>query len=241
MKEESAKTSLWVMNELKATINRVSAGYPGPEKQRILQWLQRRIGATISSGIRTVSSHPEVASLEGNQIKALKPGYTDITSYLTTGGKEYASTRSRVYVTDEAPVFTGKRMVQRYFYCRSKQRAFSCRFLFRIRMQTLHLTARRVHWMTRMRRRSTYYKLLTQKEWDFALIENPEKQMQRTQKVIWKKHFRRKQKQISRKNLYRMHGRLIETQIRPLNILMKQSIQTKYLSVGQCTGKYHRV
>ena len=86
MKEESAKTSLWVMNELKATISlEVSAGYLQTGKTTNFAVVAKDAsGAAISSGIRTVSSHPEVASLEGNQIKALKPGYTDITSYLTT-------------------------------------------------------------------------------------------------------------------------------------------------------------
>lgn len=176
MKEESAKTSLWVMNELKATISlEVSAGYLQTGKTTNFAVVAKDAsGAAISSGIRTVSSHPEVASLEGNQIKALKPGYTDITSYLTTGGKEYTSNTIRVYVTDEAPVFTGKEWYKDISTAEVNREPSHADFVPYQDADTA-FNSEKSALDDQNETASTYYKLLTQKEWDFALIENPEK------------------------------------------------------------------
>ena len=174
--KEKCKTSLWVMNELKATISlEVSAGYLQTGKTTNFAVVAKDAsGAAISSGIRTVSSHPEVASLEGNQIKALKPGYTDITSYLTTGGKEYTSNTIRVYVTDEAPVFTGKEWYKDISTAEVNREPSHADFVPYQDADTA-FNSEKSALDDQNETASTYYKLLTQKEWDFALIENPEK------------------------------------------------------------------
>lgn len=115
-----------------------------------------------------------MASLEGNQIKALKPGYTDITSYLTTGGKEYTSNTIRVYVTDEAPVFTGKEWYKDISTAEVNREPSHADFVPYQDADTA-FNSEKSALDDQNETASTYYKLLTQKEWDFALIENPEK------------------------------------------------------------------
>ena len=176
MKEESAKTSLWIINELKASISlEVSASYLQTGKTTNFAAIAKDAsGAVISSGIRTVSSNPEVASLEGNQIKGLKAGHADITSYLTAGGKEYTSNTIRVYVTDEAPVFTGKEWYKDISTAEVNREPSHADFVPYQDADTA-FNSEKSALDDQNETASTYYKLLTQKEWDFALVENPEK------------------------------------------------------------------
>lgn len=176
LKEASAKTSLWIMNELKAVITlEVSAGYlQTGNTEDFKVTATDASGVAISSGIRTESSDPEVISVEGNKLRALKEGNADITSYLMTGGKEYKSNTVRVTVTKEAPIFTGKEWYKDISVAEVNREPSHADFVPYQDADTA-FNAEKSSLDKQDEKASSYYKLLTQKDWDFALVENPEK------------------------------------------------------------------
>ena len=176
MKEESAETSLWIMNELEATISlELSASYVQTGKTvQVTAVAKDAAGEAITRGIRLASSDESVAKIEGTTLTGLKAGYSDITAYLTVSGKEYVSNTIRINVSDEAPAFTGREWFKDIAVAEVNREPSHADFIPYQDAQTAFDSEKSA--LDEVgEEKSAYYQLLSQKEWDFALVENPEK------------------------------------------------------------------
>lgn len=176
MKEASAETSLWIMNELEASIYlEVSANYVQVGQEISLNPVAKdAAGAPIQTGIRIEGSNDDVARIEGNTLIGLREGSADITAYLTISGKEYVSNTVRVNVTEEAPLFTGREWYKDISTAEVNREPSHADFIPYQDAQTA-FDSEKSALDEKDETASSYYQLLTQKEWDFALVENPEK------------------------------------------------------------------
>lgn len=176
MKEENAETALWIMNELEATISlELSASYVQTGKTvQVNAVAKDAAGEAIASGIRIASSDESVAVVEGNVLTGLRAGHSDITAYLTVAGKEYVSNTIRINVMDEAPVFTGREWYKDITVAEVNREPSHADFVPYQDAQTA-FDSEKSALDEAGEEQSSYYRLLTQKEWDFALVENPEK------------------------------------------------------------------
>lgn len=176
MKEESAETSLWVMNELEASISlEVSANFVQVGGTALVNPVAKdAAGAAIQAGIRVESSDESVAKIEGNTLTGLKEGVADITAYLTVSGKEYVSNSIRVKVTEEAPIFTGREWYKDISTAEINREPSHADFIPYQDAQTA-FDSEKSALDEKNETASSYYQLLSQKNWDFALVENPEK------------------------------------------------------------------
>lgn len=176
MREESAETSLWIMNELEATISlELSSSYVQTGKTiQATPVAKDAAGEAITSGIRLESSDESVVAIEGTTLTGLKEGYSNITAYLEVSGKEYVSNTIRVSVSDEAPVFTGREWFKDIAVSEVNREPSHADFIPYQDAQTA-FDSEKSALDDIGEEQSAYYQLLTQKEWDFALVENPEK------------------------------------------------------------------
>lgn len=176
MKEENAETALWIMNELEATISlELSASYVQTGKTvQVNAVAKDAAGEAITNGIRLESTDESVAKIEGSTLTGLKEGYSDITAYLTVSGKEYVSNTIRINVTDEAPVFTGREWYKDIAVAEVNREPSHADFIPYQDAKTA-FDSEKSALDDVGEEKSAYYQLLTQKEWDFALVENPEK------------------------------------------------------------------
>ncbi len=175
MKEEGAETSLWLMNELEASISlEVSANFVQVGQTVSVNPIAKDAsGSVISTGIRVESSDESVAKVEGNILTGLRAGSVNLTAYLTLAGKEYVSNTIRVNVTEEAPVFTGREWYKDISTAEVNREPSHADFIPYQDAQTA-FDSEKSALDEKDETSSSYYQLLTQKEWDFALVENPE-------------------------------------------------------------------
>lgn len=174
MRESSAETTLWVMKELEATITlELGASYiQAGGTTEVTVAAKDGSGAPLTKGIEVHSSDETVAKIEGNTLTALKTGTAVITATVTVGNKTYTSNPITVNVTEEEPLFTGREWYKDITTAeinREPSHADSIPY----QDAATAVNSEKSALDEAGAEASDYYQLLSQKDWDFALVRTP--------------------------------------------------------------------
>ena len=129
-------------------------------------------GNTVTTGITVISANPEIASVNGTTVTGVSAGRTTITAQLVVGDNTYTSEPVAVTVTEEENIFTGMEWYKDIETPEVNREPSHADFIPYPDAQTA-MDAERSALDDVDENSSDYYQLLTQTEWDFALVENP--------------------------------------------------------------------
>lgn len=175
MCEEDASSSLWIMNELKATISLdLKTKYlkvgTTTEAEAVLK---NGMGETLANEITYTSSDPEIASISGSTITGVKTGSVEITASAKVEGETYTSVPVGLTITEEEPVFTGNEWYKDIAVA-EVNREPSHADVIPYQNAAAAVESEKSALDQIGPEQSSYYKLLTQTTWDFALVRNPQ-------------------------------------------------------------------
>lgn len=174
MSEADAASALWIMNELKASIS-LDLGRSFLKKGSSVEvavTAKDAAGAAISPEVTLESSDPTVASVNGLTVTGLKAGAASITASAVIGGKTYTSNLVRITVTEEEPMFTGQEWYKDITTAEVNREPSHADFVPYQDAQTA-VNSEKSALDNVGAEASNYYKLLSRKDWDFALVRNP--------------------------------------------------------------------
>lgn len=175
MKKEDAASIHWILNAIEATVsleltsNNIQIG-KSVEANVVAK---DPIGDVITKGITLESSDESVAAIEDGKVKGVAEGSTYITANVVSGGKTYSSNPVRVNVTEEAPVFTGNEWYKDIETPQVNREPSHAAAIPYQDAETA-IASEKSALDEKTEAESEYYQLLTQKDWDFALVRNIE-------------------------------------------------------------------
>ena len=175
MSEKDAPSALWILNELEATVSidlESSFLQVGSSMQAEVA-LRDASGAAMKHEVTLSSSDETVVSVSGKTITGVKEGSAEVTAHAVVDGKEYASNPIRITVTGEEPVFTGLEWYKD-IEAAQKNREPSHADFIPYQDAATAAASEKSALDEDGAEKSDFYQLLTQKEWDFALVHNPE-------------------------------------------------------------------
>ena len=172
--DTSLQSVQWKVTELLPTVTlALEAAYlqTGHTTQAVVT-AKDAAGNAVNTGIVVKSSAPEVAGVDGTTITALTPGVTTITAELTVAGNTYVSEPARLTVTDEELIFDGMEWYQDIETPEVNREPSHADFIPYPDADAA-MDAERSALDDIDETSSDFYQLLSQTEWDFALVENP--------------------------------------------------------------------
>lgn len=175
MSEKDAPSALWILNELEATVSidlESSFLQVGSSMQAEVA-LRDASGAAMKHEVTLSSSDETVVSVSGKTITGVKEGSAEVTAHAVVDGKEYASNPIRITVTGDEPVFTGLEWYKD-IEAAQKNREPSHADFIPYQDAATAAASEKSALDEDGAEKSNFYQLLTQKEWDFALVHNPE-------------------------------------------------------------------
>ncbi|WP_295620694.1 glycoside hydrolase family 2 TIM barrel-domain containing protein, partial [uncultured Intestinimonas sp.] len=172
--DTSMKSSQWKVTRLEPTVSmQLSAMYVNVGgTATALITASDATGTAITSGITLKSSDETVAQVEGTTITGVALGTATITAELVLDGKTYVSEPVTLRVTDDELIFGGMEWYKDIEIAQINREPSHADFVpYESAEQAVEAEKSALDDVDETS--SSYYQLLSQTDWDFALVEDP--------------------------------------------------------------------